>query len=129
MKYHTLQQREEQIKFHRSYIENMIRYYAELTSDIEAKRAIPIYLSLLDHIDDVFGKGGNRMTIQAHDQLQALETKIQRFDQQLSQLRRDYSQAIERLVVSGYDYELEQGYYNAIKQVQDLLKLTLQEDE
>ena len=69
------------------------------------------------------------MTIQAHDQLQALEMKIQRFDQQLSQLRRDYSQAIERLVVSGYDYELEQGYYNAIKQVQDLLKLTLQEDE
>lgn len=69
------------------------------------------------------------MNIQAHDQLQALETKIQRFDQQLSQLRRDYSQAIERLVVSGYDYELEQGYYNAIKQVQDLLKLTLQEDE
>ena len=69
------------------------------------------------------------MSIHAHDQLQALETKIQRFDQQLSQLRRDYSQAIERLVVSGYDYELEQGYYNAIKQVQDLLKLTLQEDE
>ena len=69
------------------------------------------------------------MNIQAHDQLQALETKIQRFNQQLSQLRRDYSQAIERLVVSGYDYELEQGYYNAIKQVQDLLKLTLQEDE
>ena len=69
------------------------------------------------------------MTIQAHDQLQMLEMKIQRFEQQLSQLRRDYSQAIERLVVSGYDYELEQGYYNAIKQVQDLLKLTLQEDE
>lgn len=69
------------------------------------------------------------MTIQAHDQLQALEAKIQRFDQQLSQLRRDYSQAIERLVVSGYDYELEQGYYNAIKQVQHLLEATLKEDE
>ncbi|WP_214795229.1 MULTISPECIES: hypothetical protein [unclassified Exiguobacterium] len=69
------------------------------------------------------------MNIQAHDQLQALETKIQRFDQQLSQLRHDYSQAIERLVVSGYDYELEQGYYNAIKQVQNLLEATLKEDE
>lgn len=69
------------------------------------------------------------MNIQAHDQLQALETKIQRFDQQLSQLRRDYSQAIERLVVSGYDYELEQGYYNAIKQVQSLLEATLKEEE
>ncbi|WP_214783275.1 hypothetical protein [Exiguobacterium sp. S3] len=69
------------------------------------------------------------MNIQAHDQLQTLETKIQRFDQQLSQLRRDYSQAIERLVVSGYDYELEQGYYNAIKQVQNLLEATLKEDE
>lgn len=69
------------------------------------------------------------MTIQAHDHLQALETKIQRFDQQLSQLRRDYSQAIERLVVSGYDYELEQGYYNAIKQVQSLLEATLKEEE
>ena len=69
------------------------------------------------------------MTIQAHDQLKALETKIQRFDQQLSQLRRDYSQAIERLVVSGYDYELEQGYYNAIKQVQDLLEAALKEEE
>lgn len=69
------------------------------------------------------------MTTQAHDQLQTLETKIQRFEQQLSQLRRDYSQAIERLVVSGYDYELEQGYYNAIKQVQQLLESTLKEEE
>lgn len=69
------------------------------------------------------------MNIQAHDQLQTLETKIQRFEQQLSQLRRDYSQAIERLVVSGYDYELEQGYYNAIKQVQSLLEATLKEEE
>lgn len=69
------------------------------------------------------------MNIQAHDQLQTLEMKIQRFDQQLSQLRRDYSQAIERLVVSGYDYELEQGYYNAIKQVQNLLEATLKEEE
>lgn len=56
MKRYTLEEREEQIKFHRLYIENMIRYYAELTSDTEVKRAIPIYLSLLDHIDDVFGK-------------------------------------------------------------------------
>lgn len=69
------------------------------------------------------------MTIQAHDQLQALEMKIRRFEQQLSQLRHDYSQAIERLVVSGYDYELEQGYYNAIKQVQRLLEATLKEEE
>lgn len=56
MKRYTLEEREEQIKFHRAYILNMIRYYSELTSGAEADRTILIYLSLLDHIDEVFGK-------------------------------------------------------------------------
>lgn len=53
---YTLEQREEQIKFHRAYIQNMIRYYTELTIGPESDQAIVIYLNLLDHIDEVFGK-------------------------------------------------------------------------
>lgn len=56
MKRYTLEQREEQIKFHRLYIQNMIRYYAELTTGAESDRTIAVYLNLLDHIDEVFGK-------------------------------------------------------------------------
>lgn len=56
MKRYTLEQREEQIKFHRLYIKNMIRYYAELTTGAESDHAIAIYHNLLDHIDEVFGK-------------------------------------------------------------------------
>lgn len=53
---YTLEQREEQIKFHRRYIQNMIRNYTELTTGPDSERAVIIYRDLLDHIDEVFGK-------------------------------------------------------------------------
>lgn len=59
MKRYTLEQREEQIKFHRIYIKNMIKNYEELTIGIESSyvsHAITIYRDMLDHIDEVFGK-------------------------------------------------------------------------
>ena len=56
MKRYTLQEREEQIKFHRAYIQNMIQNYTELTTGPESERTVNIYRDLLDHIDDVFGK-------------------------------------------------------------------------
>ena len=59
MKRYTLQEREEQIKFHRSYIENMIQNYEEFKIGIESdytSHAITIYRNLLDHLDEVFGK-------------------------------------------------------------------------
>ena len=56
MKRYTLQEREEQIKFHRAYIQNMIRNYTELTTGPESERTVIIYRDLLDHIDEVFGK-------------------------------------------------------------------------
>ena len=59
MKRYTLEQREEQIKFHRAYIQNMIRNYEELTTGPESARVITIYRDLLDHIDEVFGKEDN----------------------------------------------------------------------
>ena len=59
MKRYTLEEREEQIKFQRAYILNMIRYCSESMSEAEVERNILIYRNLLDHIDDVFGKEDN----------------------------------------------------------------------
>lgn len=59
MKRYTLEQRDAQIKFHRTYIQDMIRNYERLAIGAELgyiSHAITIYRDTLDHIDEVFGK-------------------------------------------------------------------------